>query len=239
MASLIFTLSDKDTFLRRSNAGIKLLALLCFSILLSTASLKMLILIASLLLLVVFTHHIQLLKQLLSNWFLLFLALFIFISDYFAYNDLLVSSISAFKFLALITLSIVFTSQTSPDETSRSLGSFLSKLIGKFGYKIASCVELTLALLPIIFNTATTLLEARRSRGENFLRHPIKAISSYSIALINTLLEKVSSYADALQARCYDPYTKRGHKKLCFNDFLLILVIIGVAGYYFYDKTRL
>ncbi len=234
--ALIFTLTDNDTFLRKTNAGLKLLTLLLLSILLTGSSYLTFSFILFLIVLIGCTHKLNLTKQLLKNKFLLFIALFIFISDYLNTKDYIISSFSCAKFLTLITLSIIFTSVTSPDETSRSLGNAISPILGRFGYHIASAIELTLALLPLIFSTSTELLDARKSRGESFFHHPIKAISSFSTALITSLLTKIEDYADALEARGYNLFIKRVSPPFNKRDLLLSFVILLTTGLIIYDK---
>ncbi len=234
--ALIFTLSNKDTFLRSCNAGLKLLLLLVLSILLSNATPLVFSFVFALVIITELSHHLGLIKQLLKNKFLIFVTFFIFLSDLINTKDISFSAFSATKFLTLLALSVIFTSVTSPDESSRSLGHALSPLFGKFGYLLASAVELTLALLPIIFSTSTELLDARKSRGGNFLKHPVKTISDYVIALISTLLTKIDQFADALNSRGYDLFIKRSSPPFNKKDIVLVLLLLFSIGLIVYDK---
>lgn len=234
--ALIFTLSNKDTFLRSCNAGLKLLLLLLLSILLSSANLFAFSFVFALVCITELTHRLGLVKKLFQNKFLLFVTVFIFISDFVNTKDILLSLFSSLKFLTLLSLSLIFTSVTSPDESARSLGHALSPLLGKAGYHIASAIELTLALLPMIFSTSTELLDARKSRGGNFIKHPIKTISDFVIALISTLLTKIDAFADALNSRGYDLFVKRSSPPFNKKDLLLSFILLLTIGVMVYDK---
>lgn len=236
MANLIFTLKDNDSFLRKANAGVKLLSLIVLSTLLTGENYFILLLIGFVIVFISISHKILLIKQLAKNWFLILLAAFIFISDYISTRNLFLSSISSLKYLSLICLSILFTNLTAPDETSRALSRFLSRIIGKAGYNLASAVELTLALLPIIFNTATQILDSRKCRNARFFPHPIRAISSYSIALLSSLLDRIEDYSDALEARSYNIYATRAKNKLLKRDYLIIIFLIILTGSSLYEK---
>jgi ABC-type cobalt transport system, permease component CbiQ and related transporters len=237
MAGLIFTLNENASCLRRVNALSKLFLLIVFSVLLSTGSPLMVAAIAILLLVIIITCRIPAIRMLLKNGFLLIIALLILVSSLLNKEGWAAASLATTRYLLIILLSVVFTSQTAPDETSRALGFFLSRLIGKAGWRTASAVELTLSLLPIIFNTSTLLLDARKSRGQSFLSHPVRAIGSYLTALITALTEKTEEYADALLSREYNTAAKRDAGILSYRDIMALLTGALFLGAHIYDKV--
>ena len=91
---------------------------------------------------------------------------------------------------------------------------------------------MTIALFPIIFTTTQEMLDARRSRGGSFLRHPVKSISDYTLSMMRLLFQKVLIFQDALYSRSWSTGGERTKVVLERRDIIYILLSIAIfTGY--------
>lgn len=228
--SMIFTRMNTKGALASIHPFVKLMALIITSILLSSGPALTVYVLFLAIILTAMIERIPLLRLMRDCIFILFLALFIMLSEYLETRDTASTILATIRFLSIFLSSILFTALTTPDETARALGSALSHIFGQFGWQVASAIELTLAMLPLIFNCAGTLFDARKSRGGRFLRHPIKTISEYTITLMLSLLKTADEYTEALAARFYDSSKARSPIPYHGKDLLFVASLITIIG---------
>ena len=158
---------------------------------------------------------------------LIYLLLFILISNLIISKDAYYSLHQALEFATLVIASLMFSILTYPDELSSSLGNFLHPFLGKRGYSIASSAMLSLYMIPRIMQKGQIMLDARKARNMSFMRHPVKTIGEYSESLITSLIDECKVMEEALSSRAFRPDVKRYGKKIRFLDTLpLILTVI-------------
>lgn len=150
-------------------------------------------------------------------------ALLIFLFGYFGNKDLLSSISDTAKFLCVIGLSAIYIRKTDLIDLSTTMGSILSPLFGNKGRKVASAIMMTLALFPIIFTTATEMMNARKARGGSFLYHPVQSISDYTVSMMRLLFQKVLIFQDALYSRSWSTGGERTKVVLKKSDIVLII----------------
>lgn len=226
--AVIFHARSEKGFLFSLHPALKLLCLISLSILESYLPLSALLSIFVFLIIISLLIKLPFSLMKRSLFFFSVLSLLILVTEYADKNDIRLALIPFFKFTNILIGSLILTDTTMPSDMARGIGSFLSPLLGKYAWKFASAVELTMAMLPLITDTALGVYEARVSRGERIMRHPIRFLVGYSICLLLTLLDKVSDYADALSAREYDNTRERRlyrgvHKEEVITTLFLIL----------------
>lgn len=234
---LIFQTRKRDSFLCACHGGVKLLSLIVLSILLSSSSSYTFIFIATaLIFFAVVVERTPIILWLRQGFFFLIIASFIFVSEYAEYKSLVLALAAFFKFVSLLSASLLLLDTTSPSDIARGTGWLLSFIAGPFAWRVASLIELTLSMLPTLSKVVSETLEAQRSRGARFLRHPIKTLSGYSISLISRLLNSTIELADALESRAYDNTKARYVAPPTRRDLILILILALLTGGRFWIK---
>jgi len=229
----LFSSRDRGTFLCRVNPGLKLIALLSLSIAVSSANGTYPIALFLFLIPYSVFNRLPLIKYIKEGWLLLLIALLIALTEKANGSSGLGTASAVSAFLSVVLMSLLLADTSSPSGIARSLGSMLSRIFGQFGWKAASMVELTLSMIPMILEDATALHEARISRGDSFLLHPIRSTAGYSVMLTSRLLDKVGDYADSLSSRFYSPGESRTAPSysLCDLAFTIsvLIIILGRA----------
>ncbi len=231
--AVIFHARCRDGLLYRLHPALKFLLLLTVSIAGGFLPLSFLAVISVLLLVAALAIRLPFSLMKHSMAFFILLALLIFITEYWDKGDVLLSLAPVLRFSNVLLGSLILTDTTMPSDMARGLGSFLSPVAGRYAWKFAAAIELTMAMLPLITDTVLGVYEARISRGERFSNHPIRSLVGFSSTTISTLLDRVSEYADALSSREYDNTRKRRlyrgfHAEELFA-VLLILLLVGAA----------
>jgi energy-coupling factor transporter transmembrane protein EcfT len=114
------------------------------------------------------------------------------------------------KFLAIVLLGILFSDSTAPDDLARAFP------------KWGAPLQMTLALIPLVSDSAYQISQARKARGESPWSNPFKRIASYVTSLLDLLLEKSGELEVALKARWYDPKLTYPPLKATYRDYLLV-----------------
>ncbi|MGE4453755.1 MAG: energy-coupling factor transporter transmembrane protein EcfT [Sphaerochaeta sp.] len=223
--ALIFHYRKQERFLNHCNPLTKFFSLILICIALIYASLG-----GTALLFVAVTSAVIVQKLPLRQYqrelrFFLILLLLIAISEYVASGSWK-STLKAFlNFSSIILCGMLLADSTAPDDLARSLGSMLNKLPLVNGWRVASNIEMTLTLLPMIFDASLEVSTARKARLERN-RNPYKAILGLSTSIFLLLLDKTEDLSLALEARNYDPDKPRRRLPYRKADILLWIVTL-------------
>ena len=230
--AVIFHYRDADNLLTRLNPNAKLLALLSYSIVVSSAPPAVVLPLALLPLLTALAVHLPWRGYLRESLFFIVIAVAMGMTAILSGDDGLEAAASSVSFLSLVLSSILLTDSTMPDELSRSLGAALSHVIGRLGYSLASALEITLSMIPLIIDSSLDIYEARRARGGRVFSHPLRFLSEYSVSVIMDLLDKAEVYIDALYSRGYDASRRRECAPYHAKDWIVIslsLVLVSLS----------
>lgn len=227
--ALIFHYREADNFLTKTHPMIKLLSLILICIPLVNASLYGILLIFSTLIISSILVKMPLISYIRELSFLIVISVIIGISNYLSYKDVVITSVAVLKFITAVYASLLLADSTDPGELSRTLGKALNHIPFINGWTIASQIELTLSILPLIFDTTSAIKEARIARGENTLRHPIKAMIGLVYNLMDNLLNNIDEMAYALDGRVFDATMERKGIKYKKSDFIFIILVILIS----------
>jgi biotin transport system permease protein len=227
--TLIFHYRESNNFLAKAHPMVKLLGLLALCIPLVSASFYGIILILFSVVVTSIIIKMPLYHYLKELTFLIIIASVIAISTYISSKNMMTSVSSTLKFSTAVYASLVLADTTDPSDLARALGSFLNHIPFVNGWVVASQIELTISILPLIFDTSASISEARLSRGENALYHPIKAMIGLVYNIMDLLLENVDEMAYALDSRGFDPYLEQASIKYKPHDVVLLLVIVMIS----------
>ena len=231
---VIFHYREADNILTRLNPCTKLLSVLVYSVVVSSSGGPLVFILFLFPLIIASAIRLPVRSYLKESIFFLILALFIFISSFLSFADPIAALVPSVRFLSVMLISMLLTDTTMPDDIARSLGAALSHILGRAAYLIASVVEITISMIPLIIDCAVSVYEARRARGASFVRHPLRSASEFSASLITDLLDKAEIYADALSARGYSasgcrctlPYRTADRIIIAVNIIVFILYVI-------------
>ena len=222
--ALIFHYRPDNNLLTALNPNSKLTALLAYTAIVSSAKPIEALILALIPTVIAIMIRIPIRKYLKESIFFIILAAVLGVSTYCAERNELSAASATVSFLAMVLSAILLTDTTMPDELSRSLGSALSHVIGKYAYMLATIMEITLAMIPIIIDSSITIFEARKSRGDRILRHPLKSITELAISILSNLLDKAEIYTDALYSRGYDVSKHRTCLPYKIRDWIIIVL---------------
>lgn len=222
--ALIFHYRQKQSFLHRCNPITKFVSVIILCLVLIKVSppaagiMSVSLLITALLQRLPFRQYKRELK------FFAVLLMLIFVTEYLAKQDILEAFTAFSRFFSIILLGMLLGDSTAPDELARSLGTILDRIPCVNGPVVASSIELTLSLLPMIFDASLEVHIARQARLER-RRNPFRVITSVSISIFDLLLDKAQNLSDALDARLFDPSKKRSRPHYKASDLKLALIV--------------
>lgn len=225
--ALIFHYRDGDNLLVRLNPFSKLIAMVSYTVIVSSADEAAVFILSLIPLAVAFMIKLPWKEYIKESLFFIALAAMMALFRFAAQHDALEALASAAVFLSTVLVSMILTDTTMPDELSRSLGSAMSHVIGKYAYALSTVIEITLSMIPLIIDSALSMAEARRARGESFISHPLRSLCQLSASILSDLLDKAEVYIDALYSRGYDASARRGAMPYGACDYALIAMSIA------------
>ena len=206
----------------------------------------------------------SLLKSFASMWFLLLFLLIVYAlipnSTYIhpAFN---IGSLTVYydafyqwgyimlRLVIILCTTTILTSTTKPMDLTNGLewGMSFLKPIHFPTHEIAMTISIALRFIPTILDETNRIMKAQSSRGVDFTHgflKRIKAIVSLIIPLFVSAIERSEELANAMEARGYDPRSKRTHfhvmkfTHLDFISFIIVLAIFGgVLTLFIFDKN--
>ena len=209
--AVIFHYRANDNFLSSLNPNTKLIALLSYTTVITTAKTELVFPFALFPLSLAIMIRLPWRSYLKESIFFIFLAIVMGLSEYISGNGMLKATAKTVSFCSMILSSMLLTDTTMPDELSRSLGSALSHVFGRYAYSLAAVMEITLSMIPLIIDSSICMFEARRARGASFASHPIRFLSELTASILSDLIDRTEIYVDALISRGYEP----SRRKVC------------------------
>ena len=230
--ALIFHYRQADNLLTRLNPNTKLVCLLSYSITISSAPSLAVYPLFLLCLIIAAAIRLPWKEYVKESIFFLVIALLMGISACFHEEGIFSALSSSLSFLSMVLASMLLADTTMPDELSRSLGSALSHVIGKYAYTLSSLMEITLSMIPVIIDSTICMYEARKARGASFFHHPVRSVSELSLSILSDLIDKAETYTDALYSRSYEPEGKRSPAPYRAADVITICLSAALPAAY-------
>jgi energy-coupling factor transporter transmembrane protein EcfT len=214
----LFHYRDKNTLLNNLHPLTKVLYLLIFSTLLVTNSLLRVSLILTLFIIVGLFNSLPFKSYKKEAKVFLFIGLLMGFFRFLNATSFVEPVVIVLRFLAVVMMGLIFTDTTAFDDLARSFGDLLYPLLGSKSYKISAHFELTLSVIPLLFDVAFQASEARKARGGSFKKKILKNIVEYVSDLFNLLLIKAEELEYSLISRSYSLEAKRESIKLTVLD---------------------
>ncbi|WP_332448199.1 energy-coupling factor transporter transmembrane component T family protein [Sphaerochaeta sp.] len=222
--ALIFHYRHQNRFLNHCNPVTKFFSVILICLVLLSTSLSGAILFVTVTSLAALLQRLPIHSYKRELRFFIFLLILIFITEYIAAKDWGSALLAFLRFISIILCGLLIADSTAPDDLARSLGSLLDHIPFINGWMIASSIELTLSLLPMIFDAAEQVMSARSARLEK-RRNPYTVITGLSTSIFSLLLDKAEDLSLALEARSFDPSRKRNRLDYTRTDFFLLCIV--------------
>jgi len=94
--------------------------------------------------------------------------------------------------------------------------------------RIATMINLTFTLIPLIFDSFAEMMNAQKARCVELRKNPIERIKFIVFPLLNQTLRRADEIAYAMEARCYSEVRTRAVFKSNNTDWLLLAICISV-----------
>lgn len=227
MARIAFQYKASERMLNNLNPTIKLLLLIMLTVLISTAHGAELIALTFFIVAITAISKLNIIYEVLKAKMLVFLSIIVVITEYMSTENIIISMLEGLRYIDLIAIALTLSITTDINDMASSLASALHPFIGKYAYRFASSVMLTLALIPMIASSSSEMMDARKSRGGSFFSHPIRNTSEYVISLMLIILRRLDAFGDALESRLFDRDKKRGSVSVRLSD--IIILTTGIA----------
>lgn len=222
--AVIFHYRDSDSFLTRCNPNAKLVALISYSVIIASVPCAAVFPIALLPAAAAVAIKLPIKAYMKESIPFIVLALIMAAASVITYGNALEGTAKATAFLSTVLASMLLTDTTMPDEAASSLGAALYHIIGRRAFTMASIVEITLSMIPMITDSAVTIAEAMQSRGASLHRHPLRFLTQFSSSMLTDLLDRAEAYTDALYSRGYDASRRRRSAPYGKRDAAMIAI---------------
>lgn len=242
MAGLAFHYFPGESPLHEMDARVKLCALMGVALSVFGSDVPGLILLSILLALGITVTRLPftpVLRQLRAFGVLILVIVIIkafsFRSPHFSLNGLREGAVYSWRLILVVISAIIFISTTKTTETRDAIVWTLRPFPESFRAKAAAMISLTLSFVPTVFDQASSIRLAQKSRGIDSAKNPIKKLSSYGVPLAIRTFSKADNIARAMQARCYGnqlPMTihRAGKNELFFALLITAVCVIAVFG---------
>jgi len=218
--AVIFSFRHQDRLLNRTHPLIKVLALLCGCILLFKATGALLSSIALFLIALTGIQRLPLRSYARQLRFFILLFILIAFSEYVHSQSLRSALIVLARYALMILYALLVTDSTSSDEIASSIP-LINKSI------LASGIELTLAIVPMIFQVSEEIRIAQRAR---LGRWSVRSTFGYLSTLFELLLIRLEERALALEGRLFDAKRKRHAPPVSLYDAPMIIATLLFIG---------
>lgn len=230
--ALIFHYRQQNTILCKANPLTKVAATIAICLVILSISLNGLLLVSAALLIATHVQKLPWGRYKRELKYFAFLLLLILITEYLATQSYVAASAAFTRFVCIILCGLLIADSTAPDDLARSLGGILERIPFIHGWEVASSIELTLSILPMIFDATLEVVTARKARLQRN-RNPLGSLTSLVSGIFNLLLDKAEDLSLALEARQFDPARPRPRLPYTYVDvllFTLVLVLLVVAS---------
>ncbi|AGY41226.1 Transmembrane component of general energizing module of ECF transporters [Mesoplasma florum W37] len=156
----------------------------------------------------------------------------VWFSEKALYNALIMT----FRIYLMISLTCILTASTSPLQLTLAIEDLLYPLkwIGIPVYILSMIISIALRMIPTLIDEAGRIMKAQSSRGIDVkngkLKDKVKGLTSLIIPLLVSAFQKAEDLSYAMEARGYDPYSKRTrYIQFKFRAMDLVLLLFAFA----------
>ena len=94
--------------------------------------------------------------------------------------------------------------------------------------RVATMINLTFVLIPVIFDSYTEMMNAQKSRCVELQKNPIKRVNFIVFPLLSRTLRRTDEIIYAMESRCYSEIRTRAIFKTNKIDWLILTICVAV-----------
>jgi len=215
----VFHYIHKNSLLHRMDGRIKLLCMLLFSISATLASgVHDFVVLTVVLLTAIVAAKLPVIALLKGLKFFAFLIIFVIVVDSFSIpgnpipnfplpgvtgEGVTTGLIFAWRLILIIMICTIITGTTSLSTFRNAIEWYLRPVPFIPETRVATMINLTFALIPVIFEQVSEMLNAQKARCIEGRRNPIKRIAFTVFPLLSRTFRRADEIIFAMEARCY------------------------------------
>ncbi len=127
------------------------------------------------------------------------------------------------RLILMILACTVMTNTTSLIEFRNTIEWYLRPVPFVPEVKVATIVNLTFVMLPVIFDSYTEMMDAQKSRGIECQKNPIKRVKYLVLPLLGKTLRRADEIVYAMESRCYSQTRTKAQFHTGKADWLLFI----------------
>lgn len=239
MAELtIFHYMHKNSILHNMDGRIKLACMVLFSVTSSFASTKPdFIILTVVLLIALFVSQLPVVTLLREIKYFSFLITAVIVVHSFSIpgaplpnfpipgftvEGLTSGLVFAWRLTLIIMVCIILTGTTSLSLLRNAIEWFLRPIPFIPESRVATMINLTFILVPLIFDQASEMLSAQKARCIEGRKSPIKRVMFIAFPLLVQTFRRVDEMVLAMEARCYSEDRTKAVFRTTINDWLIL-----------------
>ncbi len=232
---IMFHYRQADTPLHRTDSRVKLLSLLVLSISIVLLPPKAVFVFSLYALVLALISGLPVVSYLREGKVFLILGLMLFAGRWMS-SSLPDALYITGRFFTVVLFGLLLMDSTSVEESAAALYWGVSYISKKRAGILSAQLMLTLAAVPMIFDSVTEIREARQARGDVPRRHPLRFLITFSLQVLDVLLEKADEMSLALESRSFTgtmhPDIPSMHARdygslACTAGILIIAAVVG------------
>ena len=94
--------------------------------------------------------------------------------------------------------------------------------------RVATMINLTFVLIPVIFDSYTEMMNAQKSRCVGLRKNPVKRVTFIAFPLLSRTLRRADEIVYAMESRCYSETRTRAIFKTNKIDWFILAVCLAV-----------
>lgn len=200
--AVVFHYREADTPLHRLDPRIKLLTLLALTVTLVLLPLRSAAVIGGYACVIALGAGLPISRFRRELRVFLVLGTFIFLGRY-ASSDLFEALRSVMQFFTVVLLGLVLMDTTAPEDCASALHWALSFFSPAAAGRFSARLMLTLAFIPILFDSVAEVREARKARCEKPSKRPMRFLLSFLEQTFDIMLVKAEEISLALESRAF------------------------------------
>ncbi len=176
-----------------------------------------------------FTSRLPLLRYTKELSYFSILIAIVALSRYLTSSSSEMAARTVFMFLSMILFSIILMDSTPVDDTGKAVALLFTPFGKVTKSKVAATIELTLVMIPLFLDTAHTMMQARKARGERFWKRPVHSTASFVEGLLTQVFRDLERLEAALISRHYTVEKRNTLPLITLSQVFLILTVSSAA----------
>lgn len=243
----VFHYIHKDSLLHRMDGRIKLLCLLLFSISATLASgVPDFVVLTAVLAIALAASKLPVMALLKGMKYFAFLIIFIIVVDSFSIpghpipgfplpgvsaEGVTAGLVFSWRLILIIMICTVITGTTSLSTFRNAVEWYLRPVPFIPESRVATMINLTFSLIPVIFSQVSELLDAQKARCIEGRRNPVKRIVFTVFPLLSRTFRRADEVIFAMEARCYSEERTRALFTTNTMDWLVLAFSLLVLAF--------